>query len=285
MALKIGMNKLFEASDMLVRKTALTAFLIFGIVFLNNVFGQRTLEVGVFGGGSYYIGDLNPVWHFNMTKPAYGALARLNFNPRLTAKLSYSKGKVTGDDAKTKATDNRNLSFLTIINDVSLTGEFNFWEYYTGSKRNYFTPYIMGGASMFFYNPKSLSGVDLRSIGTEGQNIGFDGRKPYAKYSFALTFGFGFKYSLTERLGLGFEWGMRKAFTDYIDDVSTTYYLYGQTIDPNNAAQVLSDPTMSHEPYMQRGDDKTWDWYNFTGISLTYKFNLYGKKKCNTTKW
>ena len=285
MAPKIGMNNFFEKSDMLIKKTALTVFLIFGILFLNDVMGQRTLEVGVFGGGSYYIGDLNPTLHFNMTKPAYGALARLNLNPRLAAKLSYSRGKVTGDDTKTNAVDNRNLSFLTIINDVNLSGEFNFWEYYTGSKRNYFTPYITGGVSMFFYNPESLSGVDLRSLGTEGQNLGFDGRKPYDKYSFALSFGFGFKYSLTERVGLTFVWVMRNAFTDYIDDVSTTYYLYGQTIDPNNAAQVLSDPTMNHKPFMQRGDDKTMDWYNFTGISLTYKFDLYGKKKCNTTKW
>lgn len=270
---------------MSLKKTALIVFLIFGFGLVNSLWAQRTLEVGAFGGGSYYIGDLNPALHFNQTHPAYGAVARLNLNPRLAAQLSFSRGKVTGSDAKTKAVSHRDLSFLTIINDVSLTGQFNFWEYYTGSKRNYFTPYIMGGASLFFYNPKSLGGTDLRSLGTEGQNIGFDGRKPYKTYSFALTFGFGFKYSLTERLGLGFEWGMRKTLTDYIDDVSTTYYLDGTTIDPSNTAQVLSDPTLSHKPYAQRGDRKNWDWYNFTGISVTYKFDLYSKHKCNTAKW
>ncbi len=270
---------------MSLKKTTFIVLLIFGLGVANNIYAQRTLEIGGFGGGSYYIGDLNPSLHFNHTKPAYGALARLNLNPRIALQLSYSRGEVTGNDAKTKAVLNRNLSFLTIINDISFTGQFNFWEYYTGSKRNYFTPYIMGGVSLFFYNPKSLEGVDLRAMGTEGQNAGFDGRKPYKSYSLALTFGFGFKYSLTERLGFGFEWGMRKAFTDYIDDVSTTYYLNGETIDSNNASQILSDPTQSHKPYMQRGDRKNWDWYNFTGISITYKFDLYNRHRCNTGKW
>ncbi len=270
---------------MLIKKFDFYLFLILSLTFSAKLSAQRTLELGIFGGGSYYIGDLNPALHFNMTQPAYGGLVRYNFNSRLALKLSYSRGEVKGNDTKTKAVYNRDLSFLTIINDVSLTGEFNFLKYYTGSKRNYFTPYIMGGASLFFYNPKSLGGVDLRTIGTEGQNIGFDGRTPYKTYSFALTFGFGFKYSLTERLGLGFEWGMRKAFTDYIDDVSTTYYLEGSSVNPNQTGQVLSDPTMSHSPYMQRGDRKQWDWYNFTGITITYKFDLYSNNKCNSLKW
>ena len=284
MALKFKMERNFSKGKMSIGKKLIAILMITGLGF-SSASAQRTLEIGGFGGGSYYIGDINPALHFYGTKPAYGALARLNLNPRIAMRLSWSRGKVTGDDTKTKVVSNRNLSFLTIINDISFTGEFNFWEYYTGSKRNYFTPYIMGGFSLFFYNPKSLSGADLRSLGTEGQNVGFDGRKPYKKWSLAFTFGFGFKYSLTEKLGLGFEWGMRKAFTDYIDDVSTTYYIDGSTIDPDNTAQILSDPTMSHKPYVQRGNDKNFDWYNFTGISITYKCDLIGRKKCNTTKW
>ncbi len=284
MALNFKMKKNFIKDTMSVQKNLLV-FVLALCLAGGSLQAQRTLEIGGFGGGSYYIGDLNPGLPFNMTKPAYGALARLNLNPRIAVKLSWNRGKVTGDDTKTKAVTNRNLNFLTIINDISFTGEFNFWEYYTGSKRNYFTPYIFGGGSLFFFNPKSLSGADLRSLGTEGQNIGFDGRKPYNKWSLAFSFGFGFKYSLTEKLGLGFEWGMRKAFTDYIDDVSTTYYLDGATIDPGNTAQILSDPTTSHKPYVQRGNDKNFDWYNFTGISITYKFNLIGRKRCNTEKW
>jgi len=110
----------------------------------------------------------------------------------------------------------------------------------------------------------------LQPEGTEGQNDNFNDRSPYNQYSFAIPFGFGFKYSLTDKFGLTFEWGMRKTFTDYIDDISTTY-----ADDPS----VIADPTQTHSAYMQRGDDQTMDWYNYTGVTITYKFDLRNKKR------
>ena len=74
---------------------------------------------------------------------------------------------------------------------------------------------------------------------------------------------------------------MRKTFTDYIDDVSKTYYLYGESINPSNQAEILSDPTMDHDPYVARGNQSNMDWYNFFGISVTYKFRLGGNDRCN----
>ena len=71
---------------------------------------------------------------------------------------------------------------------------------------------------------------------------------------------------------------MRKTFTDYLDDVSTTYY-------PGSATDPYSDPTLSHDAYEQRGDSSNKDWFNFTGITLTYKIDLYNKRHCNTAKW
>ena len=75
-------------------------------------------------------------------------------------------------------------------------------------------------------------------------------------------------------------WEMHKTFTDYLDDASTTYYLEGKLIDPANQAQVVSDPTLNHEPDMQRGNANNNDWYTLVGISFTYKFNLLSSKKC-----
>lgn len=245
----------------------------------------QTLEIGGFGGTSYYLGELNPVLPYNQARLAYGALARYNLNSRWAIKFSYYRGKVQGSDASGSPAIDRDLGFKSNINDFSLVTEFNFWEYFTGSKKSYFTPFIFGGISYFTFKPTSFGGVGLQPIGTEGQNVNFVGRSPYNQYSFAIPFGFGFKYSLNERIGLTFEWGMRKTFTDYIDDISTTYYLSGQNIDPNNTSEILSDPTMSHDPYMQRGDDQTNDWYNYTGITVTYKFDLRNKKECNNLDW
>ncbi|MDP1614924.1 MAG: DUF6089 family protein, partial [Methylococcales bacterium] len=123
-------------------------------------------------------------------------------------------------------------------------------------------------------------GIKLKSIGTEGQNIGFDGRKPYNLVAFSIPFGIGAKYSFNKRLCFSAEWGLRKSFTDYLDDVSQTYYLDGSQINPANPEEVLSDPTFQHQAMQERGNSTTNDWYNFTGISLTYKFRLFNKNKC-----
>lgn len=243
------------------------------------VLGQ-TGEVGLFGGVSYYIGDLNPAKHFLSSKPAYGVVARVNLNPRWSFTLNGYRGTVTGDDYVSNTNTSRGLQFESEILDISAVAEFNFFEYITGSKRDVFTPYIFGGIGYFHFNPES-AGVKLRDIGTEGQQAGFEDRKPYNLHSVSIPFGIGFKYSISRRFGLTAFWGMRKTFTDYLDDVSRTYYLNGAQIDPDNSAQVLSDPTFQHQPYMERGNPTTNDWFNFSGVTLTYKFNLFGKRKCD----
>jgi len=243
----------------------------------------KTLELGLTGGGSYYIGELNPALPFNQTQLAYGGIARLNLNYRWTVKFSYIRAKVQGNDMVTGAVEGRDLNFRTKINDYSLVAEFNFWDYFTGSKKNYMTPYLFAGATYFTFKTADLNGVLLQPQGTEGQNAGFDGRSPYNQFGVAFPFGIGFKYSVNERIGLAVEWGMRKTFTDYLDDVSTTYYL--DTNDPATEAHLLSDPTLTHDAYMQRGNDATNDWYSFAGLTITYKINLINKRKCNLKGW
>jgi hypothetical protein len=250
------------------------AFVLFGLTAL-----PQTMEVGMFGGLAYYLGDLNPGIHFLAPKPAYGILARYNLDSRWVIKASAYRGKVKGDDRMGRTNDLRGLKFESRITDISVTAEFNFFNYFTGSRRNSLTPFIFGGIGVFFFKPEA-DGVDLRSVGTEGQQVGFDGRKPYKLYAFSIPFGLGFKYSVNSRLCLSAEWGLRKSFTDYLDDVSKTYYLDGSQIDPGNPEAVLSDPTMLHKPRQERGNPTTNDWYNFTGVSLTYKFRLFGKNKC-----
>ena len=243
-----------------------------------TAFTQTILEVGVFGGLSYYIGDLNPGIQFVNSKPAYGILARYIIDSRWSIKAEAFRGTVKGNDRFGNASM-KGLKFESKVTDISLSTEFNFYDYFTGGRRHSLTPFIFGGFGMFFYNP-TADGVNLRSIGTEGQQVGFDGRKPYQKYSFCVPFGIGFKYSLNSRFCFSAEWGMRKTFTDYLDDISKTFYLDGSQIDPANPQEVLSDPTMLHKPRQERGNPTTNDWYNFTGVSLTYKFRLFGNKKC-----
>lgn len=255
------------------------------ITLLSFQASSQTLELGVFGGGSYYIGEMNTAIPFINTKLSYGALARYNLNKRWSFKFGYNRGDVKGDDAQYAFIEGKGLNFQTKVNDFSLVAEFSFLEYFTGSKKTYFTPYLFGGVGFLTFNPKSYDGVALQPLGTEGQNEGFAERSPYNKWSVSFPFGIGFKYSLTERIGLAVEWGMRKTFTDYIDDVSTSYYLVGAEIDPANVAGVQSDPTLNHDPYMQRGNSGNNDWVSFFGLSVTYKINLRSRLKCNMEGW
>jgi len=198
----------------------------------------QTLEIGLFGGGSYYLGEMNPTIPFKNTKLAYGAIARFNANKRWAFRLSYQRGGIVGVDTKTGRVEEQNYSFESTVNDISAVAEFNFLEYFTGSNKVFFTPYLFAGFGYYI--------TDMSS-------------------SFVIPFGFGFKYSVSKRIGLGLEWGMRKTFSDQLDGVNSLEYQTGIDIGDDN--------------------NSTWDWYNFTGITVTYKINLRSKHKCNLEGW
>lgn len=246
-----------------------------------NLIRAQEMEVGGMVGGMYYLGELNPGKQFLMTRPGFGGLIRLNFDNRWAARFSFLGGSVAGDDAVSLANETRNLRFQSSITEISVIAEFNFLEYFTGSQIHFISPYLFVGPGYFTFNPKAPyngSDVELRGLGTEGVVDN------YNLYGIAAVFGFGFKYSLTNRLGLGLEWGLRKTFTDYLDDVSENYYIdFDAITDPNDigAAQYLSDPSVTkHDPDMQRGNPDNNDWYSFAGISIIYRFKLGEKTTC-----
>lgn len=255
--------------------------LLFAVLFAGSfsLVRAQDLEVGITGGGMYYLGDLNPGKQFSQIQVAYGAFARYNIDTRWSAKLSYTRGGVKGSAENTSFLPDRQLSFSSDINDISAVAEFNFFSYFTGSKRNAISPYLYAGINVFFFEPVS-GGVSLQPLGTEGQNVGYEGRKPYSLTGFGIPFGLGVKFSLAKALGVQVFWEMHKTFTDYLDDVSTTYYLHGTAIDPDNPEEFMSDPTQNHQPGMQRGNSKSLDWYSYFGLAVNYKFSIVSKKRC-----
>jgi len=255
---------------------------LLGLLLLISVgsFSQE-MELGGMAGGTYYLGELNPGRQFLFTKPAFGGLVRLNIDNRWSARLQFLRGSIAGDDAVSLANETRNLRFKSNITEISIIGEFNFLEYFIGSKNNFFTPFLFAGPAYFTFNPKAPYDGDyleLRGLGTEGVVDN------YKLYGFAAVFGFGFRYSLTNRLGLGLEWGMRKSYTDYIDDISQEYYIDFNALpnlDELGAPEYLSDPSPTkHSPGMQRGNPNTNDWYSFAGITISYRFKLGEKTTC-----
>ena len=256
--------------------------IVFLCGMLSIVTAQRGWEIGGWGGVSNYFGDLNT--NFDVTKPrlAGGAIFRYNFNERLGVKFSANYGEVGADDAESSNPYERarNLSFKSSIFDVTSQFEFNFLPYVHGSEEHFYTPYLFAGLSIFRFNPKAeLNGefVELRPLGTEGQ---FKGEE-YFTVQGGLAYGIGFKFDLNEVWSINVELSGRSLFTDYLDDVSTTYpdksdlrQLRGEE------AVLLSDRSIEIEgiesnigdPGRQRGNRNNNDSYVFLGVGLVYYF-------------
>lgn len=259
---------------------------IFMIVVLTS---QAQLEIGGFVGGSYYIGDINPGIPFRQTSLGYGVLFRYAVNGRWAIKLNLYEGALKGDDEIVKYNEDRSLQFKSEITELATVAEFNFLPYFTGSRKNFITPYLFGGVGVVFHNPK-VGDVKLRDKYTEGQedaeflNPDNSADRNYSTAAFCVPFGVGVKYSFSKRIAMSLEWGMRKTWSDYMDDVSQTYYqfadAYPEGSDEYNDL-LYSDPNMDHEPNMQRGNSSTNDWYSFAGLTITYNINLKNRNKCS----
>ena len=115
-------------------------FLILTLIFLSILQGKaqrnRSVDFGLFVGGSYYIGDLNQK-HFNQfTKPAGGVVFRYNINQRAALRGNFLMGTIEAFDSysNSKWQRERNLNFKSPIRELSIQVEFNFLDYKIGGK-------------------------------------------------------------------------------------------------------------------------------------------------------
>lgn len=260
-------------------------------MYVSTVCAQRSAEIGLFLGCSYYLGDLNPDGFFNQfTRFAGGAVFRYNFNNRLAARANLFLGTLTADDSQSPSASQRqrNLNFKSPVDELSVQAEFNFLEYQLGNPKHSFTPYIFAGFGAFKMNPKGQVGnswVALQPLGTEGQGTPANSSAPYHLIQPCIPFGIGLKTSFSKGLCLSIEWGMRKTFTGYIDDVSKTY------VDPKlllafrnvngplavNMADRSLNPDKVADVGTQRGNGKD-DWYSFAGIILSITLHTHHEK-------
>jgi len=264
-----------------------TLFLLI-ILFVYSFVGKAqqfepNTEVGVLLGTSYYLGDLNTT-HFKNVLPAGGLVIRKNIDRRFSYKAELLYLNLTADDRNNPADTialHRGLHFKSPVYELSGQIEFNFLPYEPGNALYTWTPFVYTGISFFHFNPKAENKdglwVDLQELGTEGQGTtSFPDRKKYALVQFAIPLGGGLKIAVNPSFNIILEYGVRKTFTDYLDDVSTTFV--GGNGDPypldmTRDAIELSDPISTHSKGNQRGDPNKKDWYSFAGITLSFKLN------------
>jgi hypothetical protein len=244
-------------------------------IFISCSARAQSWEVGGFAGGAGYMGDLNPNNPLKISGISAGAFVKRNFNGYLSARLAYTYGKISGADSTSgnQQFRDRNLSFSTRLNEVSLTGEFNFMEYIPSISHSIYTPYIFAGIALTDYNPQATyqgQTYDLRPLMTEGQS------KPYSNSTIAIPYGVGIKYNFSGRLNLIADIGYRYAYTDYLDDVSGLYADKSKL--PNSLSVALSDRSGERTGVYtgtagtQRGDLRPTDTYLFVGFSVSYTF-------------
>lgn len=239
--------------------------------------GQKGYELGIWLGGAAYYGDLNTSLVPRKPNLAGGILGRRNFNSRVSLKTSLNFARIAGDDALSDNTfeKNRNLSFRSNIFDLTSGIEFNFYEYVHGSDDAWFTPYLIGGISVFSYNPQAKLGnnwYSLRDFGTEGQDLGGE----YGRVSAGFTIGGGFKWDINRDYSFNIEFTTRRLFTDYIDDVSTVYTDQASILNRRGpTAAALADRSLIDGigvPGRQRGNSKDNDKYIFVGLAFVKYF-------------
>ncbi len=217
-------------------------------------------EIGVFVGDSYYRGELNKT-HFTPFNLALGIFYRYNFDDRIALKTQFNYGTISGNDSISSNSFNqsRNFHFKSKIYELSSVLEFNFLEFsHLNDKGSPISPFVFIGLSYFYHNPQGGTGavnVDLGTLRTEGLK--------YKKFQLAIPLGLGIKFN-RKRFGASIEWGIRKTYTDYLDDVSA-HYIVPQNSNNTGLSRGLVN--------IQRGDVATKDWLIFTGITLFVNLN------------
>ncbi|PAM91908.1 hypothetical protein B4N84_24115 [Flavobacterium sp. IR1] len=201
-------------------------------------------EIGVFLGGSNFVGDVGNTTYISPEKLAFGVLYKWNKSPRHSYRFSYTQSSIAGFDKDSKETsrNRRGYSFENNVKEFSAGLEFNFFDFNLHDYHQKITPYIHSGLSYFLYEELYISGGQTRKEKNGG--------------SIAIPMTLGIKSNISPRIVLAAEIGVRYTFTDNIDG---------------------SNPKGGNLTPLRFGNLNNNDWYTFTGITLTYTF---GQKPC-----
>lgn len=211
---------------------------LFLIGFLLGAFclqaeAQR-ITIGAGLGGFNYKGDMAPAFNPRNYLPGGNAFFRYNLSQAVSLRAGGTLGIVGAKDSRSPDPFNqaRNASFRSTVVEGSLITEYNFLNYSQKRKAKNWTPYLFGGVGFYKFMPRTKT-------------------SDYKTAQMNIPFGAGVKWEFKRPWSLEFEFGTRKLFTDYLDDL-------GDNVPINQKLQ-LGNPT-------------TKDMYYYTSITLSYTF-------------
>ncbi|WP_299524815.1 DUF6089 family protein [uncultured Lutibacter sp.] len=223
----------------------LVLFIIFSCITITSE--AQINEVGIFVGGSNYIGDIGPEYYVNPNNIMGGFIYKWNMNPRIALRGTFTYAQISSDDADAtnpgRLKRNPHLSFNNSIKELAVGLEFNYFEYNLNDFRKTHTPYLL--FEIVAFNYKTVSSE------TAPQEYEYS-----SKTSFAIPFGIGYKTKLFGDLAIALEIRARYTFEDDLDYNNTNI------------------------PSLTFGNPNNNDWYVLSGISLVYSF---GRPPCYAT--
>ncbi len=209
-------------------------FLFPTLLFCSFAFAQRS-EIG-FGIGTFnYTGDLSRKYNFLNSKPAATVFYRSNLSKVVSFRTAFTGGKLGATDKRPidVFAEKRSASFDIFILEVSGVMEYHFLNWRDDKRMLRFTPYMFAGLGVF-----GMSGVQ-------------DKPEPYSTIQGVIPFGVGGKYIINPNWYVALEFGARKTFFDYLDNVS------------------IGDQRYKNYQYGNPHDNDT---YYFLGVSVTRTF-------------
>ncbi len=218
------------------------------ITVFSSTFCQSQIhEIGVFVGGSNFIGDIGSTKYISPNQVAFGGIFKWNRSPRHSFRFSLIYSELKGIDANSDdpRRKERDYSFSNGILELSAGLEFTFLDFNLHDEDNKSTPYLYTGVSVANFNNYYFNNSGERIYENTNSNL------------YGIPMVLGFKTTFTKQLILALEIGVRYTFTDELD---------GSVPDSENLIDDLSF-----------GNTNNNDWYMFTGITLTYTF---GRKPC-----
>ncbi len=215
--------------------------MIFTLISTGNA---QIHEVGIFGGGSNFIGDIGSESYIKPNETAFGIVYKWNANPRYAWRFTYIQSKITGQDdqASDRRRQARGLRFQNNIKEVALGFEFNFMDFNLHDLTPKVTPYIVA----------SLSYVNYDALYFVGDRARFDN----SNGTLGIPMIVGVKHNIAPKWILAAEVGVRYTVDDDLDG---------------------SNPTNENLQKIRFGNINSNDWFVFSGLTLTYTF---GNKPC-----
>lgn len=222
----------------------------FFLILLSLLIAENTnaqiYEVGIFVGGSNFIGDVGATKYISPNQGAFGAVLKWNRSPRHSFRASLIFSDLQGIDEYSDDPRRlqRDYSFNTSIVEISAGMEFTFLDFDLHKPGQKGTPYLFTGITManhdnFYFNQAG-------ELTPENTN----------SWAYGIPMAIGYKTTISNHLVFALEIGARYTFSDELDG---------------------SVPDNEDREQFSFGNTNNNDWYVFSGITLTYTF---GRKPC-----